>query len=103
MDQVKEREALKITPPGLPPQRKKLKQTFMNMGEAEPWEDEEANMLQDDWDDMPTLAHGELEQHREMRHYARLAAWEMPLLSSRWFNLRIFLERNLGTVTDSRI
>ena len=32
-------------------------------------------------DDMTSLAHGELEQHREIRHYARIAAWEMPLLS----------------------
>ena len=33
-------------------------------------------------DDITSLGHGELEQHREMRHYARIAAWEMPLLSS---------------------
>lgn len=32
-------------------------------------------------DDITSLAHGEMEQHREMRHYARLAAWEMPLLT----------------------
>ncbi|KAI9787970.1 MAG: 37S ribosomal protein S24, mitochondrial [Candelina submexicana] len=32
-------------------------------------------------DDMSSTAHGELEQHREIREYARLAAWEMPLLS----------------------
>jgi len=62
--------------------RKKLKQTFMNLGEAEPWEEE--GMLDDEHDDITSLAHGELEQHREMRHYARLAAWEMPLLSSMW-------------------
>ena len=65
----------------LPLRRKKLKQTFMNMGEAEPWEEE--GMLPDDQDDITALAHGELEQHREMRYYARLAAWEMPLLSSK--------------------
>jgi small subunit ribosomal protein S35 len=64
----------------LPVMRKKLKQTFMNLGDPEPWEDEDT--LDDDHDDMPSLAHGELEQHREMRHYARLAAWEMPLLAS---------------------
>ncbi len=63
--------------------RKKLKETFMNMGEAEPWEDEYT--MEDDDDDMNTLAHGELEQHREMRHYARLVAWEMPLLSSLFY------------------
>jgi small subunit ribosomal protein S35 len=64
----------------LPLRRKRLKDTFMNMGDPEPWEEE--GMLDDDQDDMTSLAHGELEQHREMRHYARLAAWEMPLLSS---------------------
>ncbi|KAI0999641.1 hypothetical protein K3495_g8556 [Podosphaera aphanis] len=61
-----------------PEKRKKLKQTFMNMGESEPWEDE--GMLPDDEDDIPSLGHGELELHRELRHYSRLAAWEMPLL-----------------------
>ncbi|KAL2071582.1 hypothetical protein VTL71DRAFT_12817 [Oculimacula yallundae] len=59
--------------------RKKMKDTFMNMGEAEPWEDEYT--MEDEDDDLNSLAHGELEQHREMRHYARLIAWEMPLLS----------------------
>jgi small subunit ribosomal protein S35 len=33
-------------------------------------------------DDLTSMAHGQLEQHRELRHYARLAAWEMPLLTS---------------------
>lgn len=69
------------TPPFAEPlRRKKLKQTFMNLGEPEPWEEE--GMLDDEHDDISSLGHGELEQHREMRHYARLAAWEMPLLSS---------------------
>ncbi|KAI6248067.1 37S ribosomal protein S24, mitochondrial [Erysiphe necator] len=69
----------KLDAPEKPP---KLKQTFMNMGEAEPWEQE--GMLPDDEDDLTSLGHGELELHRELRHYARLAAWEMPLL----YNLR---------------
>jgi small subunit ribosomal protein S35 len=63
-----------------PPRKKKLKQTFLNLGDPEPWEEE--NLMTDDQDDMTPLGHGELEKHREMRHYARLAAWEMPLLSS---------------------
>ena len=33
-------------------------------------------------DDMTPLGHGELDQHREVREYARIAAWDMPLLSS---------------------
>jgi len=60
--------------------RKKPKDTFMNMGEEDPWEED--GQLEDDHDDITTLGHGELEKHREMRHYARLAAWEMPLLAS---------------------
>jgi small subunit ribosomal protein S35 len=31
---------------------------------------------------MTSTAHGELEQHREMREYARIMAWDMPLLYS---------------------
>jgi hypothetical protein len=33
-------------------------------------------------DDITSMAHQELDQHREYREYARVAAWEMPLLSS---------------------
>jgi small subunit ribosomal protein S35 len=87
------------TPPFAEPlRRKKLKQTFMNLGEAEPWEEE--GMLDDEHDDITSLAHGELEQHREMRHYARLAAWEMPLLSSMWYSLISAFDIRLGRVTD---
>lgn len=35
-------------------------------------------------DDITSLGHGELEQHRELREYARLIAWELPLLSSKF-------------------
>ncbi|PHH89855.1 hypothetical protein CDD83_5089 [Cordyceps sp. RAO-2017] len=34
-----------------------------------------------DEDDITSMAHGKLDEVREMRHYARLAVWEMPLLS----------------------
>lgn len=37
-----------------------------------------------DEDDITSMAHGKLEEVREMRHYARLAAWEMPLLASKF-------------------
>lgn len=37
-----------------------------------------------DEDDMLDIAHAKLQEVREMRHYTRLAVWEMPLLSSRW-------------------
>jgi len=39
--------------------------------EFKPWE----------FDDISSTAHAELEQHREARHYARIAAYEMPRLS----------------------
>ncbi|KAI2625821.1 mitochondrial ribosomal protein [Hypoxylon sp. NC1633] len=32
-------------------------------------------------DDIMSMAHGKLEEYREYREYARIAAWEMPLLS----------------------
>ncbi|KAK0644496.1 mitochondrial ribosomal subunit protein-domain-containing protein [Cercophora newfieldiana] len=31
--------------------------------------------------DMTSMAHGKLEEHREYREYARIAVWEMPLLA----------------------
>ena len=34
-------------------------------------------------DDITSMAHGKLDEIREMRHYTRLAAWELPLLSSK--------------------
>lgn len=37
-------------------------------------------------DDISSHAHGELEQHREIREYARLAGWEMPLLASKFWS-----------------
>lgn len=33
-------------------------------------------------DDITSQAHGELEQHRELREFARVMAWDMPLLFS---------------------
>ncbi|KAF7529651.1 hypothetical protein G7054_g9794 [Neopestalotiopsis clavispora] len=32
-------------------------------------------------EDMLSIAHGKLDEHREYREYARIAAWQMPLLS----------------------
>ncbi|KAL8970685.1 MAG: hypothetical protein Q9183_001395 [Haloplaca sp. 2 TL-2023] len=53
---------------------------LMAMGEI----DEQDSGEDDDFegDDITSTAHGELEQHREIRDYARIAAWEMPMLSS---------------------
>ena len=60
----------------------KIKPTFLNMGEHELIDGHPDDESEEDDEDLTTLGHGELEHHREMRHYARLAAWEMPLLSS---------------------
>lgn len=51
-------------------------------------EDDEFAQVEDDDDefkndDISSIAHAELEQHREIREYARIAAWDMPLLSSK--------------------
>jgi len=58
----------------------RIKPGFMAMGELDEQGSGEDEEFEDD--DISSLGHGELEQHREMREYARLAAWEMPLLSS---------------------
>ncbi|KAL9000593.1 MAG: hypothetical protein Q9169_000886 [Polycauliona sp. 2 TL-2023] len=52
---------------------------LMAMGEV----DEQDSGEDEDFegDDITSTAHGELEQHREIRDYARIAAWEMPMLS----------------------
>lgn len=36
-----------------------------------------------DEDDITSMAHGKLDEIRDMRQYARLAVWELPLLSSK--------------------
>ncbi|KAL9105034.1 MAG: hypothetical protein Q9163_000047 [Psora crenata] len=56
----------------------RIKPGLMAMGE----DDEQAAGEDPEFegDDITSLAHGELEQHREMREYARLAVWELPLL-----------------------
>ncbi|MCJ1352577.1 MAG: 37S ribosomal protein S24, mitochondrial [Icmadophila ericetorum] len=60
----------------LPP---KIKLGFMAMGEDDEVDSGEDDIF--DGDDISSIAHGELEQHREIRQYARIAAWEMPLLA----------------------
>lgn len=41
-------------------------------------------------DEITSMAHAELELHREMREYARIAAWDMPLLNSECHNMHMF-------------
>ena len=62
------------------PDLPRIKPGLLAMGE-----DDEQAVGEDpefEGDDITSLAHGELEQHREMRQYARIAVWEMPLLYS---------------------
>lgn len=58
----------------------RIKPGLMAMGEVE--EQDSGEDEEFEGDDITSLGHGELEQHREMREYARIAAWEMPLLRS---------------------
>jgi small subunit ribosomal protein S35 len=54
--------------------------------EEEPDQDylvEETGEDEFDENDILSMAHGKLEEHREAREYARIAVWEMPLLSSK--------------------
>ena len=65
------------------PPRPRFKPGLMAMGE-----DEQEFIGEDpefEGDDITALGHGELEQHRELREYARIAVWEMPLLHSMLF------------------
>ncbi|MCJ1385654.1 37S ribosomal protein S24, mitochondrial [Xylographa soralifera] len=63
----------------MPGRDEKFKPGLMAMGEMNEMDSGEDEVF--DGDDMSSIAHGELEQHRELRTYARIAAWEMPLLS----------------------
>jgi hypothetical protein len=73
-------EELKNAPPFREMRPRKPKAGALNMG-VEPAENPEEDPEFEE-DDISSMAHGQLEQHREYRHYARLAAWEMPLLTS---------------------
>lgn len=55
---------------------------FWSEGEEDEFADvEDADDTPED-DEITSMAHAELEVHREVREYARIAAWDMPLLSS---------------------
>jgi small subunit ribosomal protein S35 len=83
-------EELKNAPPFREMRPLRPRAGALNMG-VDPSENPEEDPEFEE-DDITSLAHGQLEQHREYRHYARLAAWEMPLLTSKisilvtWFN-----------------
>ena len=80
-------DVLKDTSPdeSMEASNERFKSGFMSMGE-----DDEIDSGEDETfegDDISSIAHGELEQHRELREYARVTAWEMPLLSSMFYIL----------------
>ena len=58
----------------------KIKEGYLAMGEEDPQDIGEDDEFEGD--DITSTAHGQLEQHREIREYMRIAAWEMPMLSS---------------------
>jgi small subunit ribosomal protein S35 len=59
-------------------------------GEDDPDEFAQVEDADDDWDEsmITAVAESELELHREIREYTRVAAWDMPLLSSTYFKTR---------------
>ena len=67
-------------PPSDPVPNRRIKHGIMSMGEDDEIDSGEDDIFQGD--DISSLAHGQLEQQREIRQYARIAAWEMPLLAS---------------------
>lgn len=66
--------------------RPPLLQHKLFWGEEEPDSDllmDETGDDEFDEDDIMSLAHAKFEEFREYREYARIAAWQMPLLSSK--------------------
>ncbi|KAF2404050.1 hypothetical protein EJ06DRAFT_470787 [Trichodelitschia bisporula] len=64
---------------GTPDNEKEIEQPgFWNYEEEEGAEEDEEFQ----GDDITSMGHGELDQHREIREYQRMAAWELPLLNS---------------------
>jgi small subunit ribosomal protein S35 len=83
-------EELRNAPPFREIRPLKPKPGALNMGvEPSEYPEEDPEFGEDD---ITSMAHGQLEQHREYRHYARLAAWEMPLLTSETFNLMTLVQ-----------
>lgn len=75
------------------------------------WSDEEGEdefALVEDADDdfndneMTSMAHAELELHREIREYARIAAWDMPSLSSKCYCLCANMSKQRVSVSDKK-
>ncbi|KAI9893916.1 MAG: 37S ribosomal protein S24, mitochondrial [Vezdaea aestivalis] len=72
---------------------------LINMGESALQDDGEDDDELAEGDDITTLGHLELEAHRDFRKYARVIAWEMPLLFSK-FALFPYTYKGLIGLTD---
>ncbi|KAI0468104.1 mitochondrial ribosomal subunit protein-domain-containing protein [Xylaria cf. heliscus] len=59
----------------------KLNQFWMEDEDDPDFIYDDTNTDKFDEDDIMSMAHGKLEEFREYREYARIAAWQMPLLS----------------------
>jgi small subunit ribosomal protein S35 len=46
-------------------------------------------------DEITSMAHAEMELHREVREYARIAAWDMPMLSSEFASRPFYVLQHL--------
>lgn len=70
------------------------------------WAEGEESMGPDEdyfGDDLTSHGHGELQQHRELREYARLIAWELPLLSRTFYsfhNDRLYANKHSQNLLD---
>lgn len=53
-------------------------------------------------DEITAMAHAELELHREVREYARIAAWDMPMLSSKFEDRLFYVSQCLTDVFTYR-
>jgi small subunit ribosomal protein S35 len=71
---------------GIAPLRRptaKIRNSFWNMDEKDTeMVTNEVGEDEFDEDEITSMGHAKLEEHREFREYARIAVWEMPLLAS---------------------
>ena len=77
--------------PDLPPKRERP--GLLAMGDDDEIEQGDDEIFEGD--DITSLGHKDLERHREMREYARIIAWDMPLLSSLFSMPKAFLQAAL--------
>ena len=83
MDRVVEQAGAEAREAIAPPLKFFKRKSFWNKDEEDSdlITDEQNEDLSEE-DDIMDMAHAKFEEYREYREYARLAAWEMPLLSS---------------------